>query len=118
MPEQELTVELIRTHRFVVRPYAQLRELQHFEGAPIGARASNMEAQAMFILSSHFLGYLPDHYAAKWVCSGDLKPLLPTSTQIRSHVFVVTSVMSYRPALMRAFLSDLVLQSSPDAERD
>lgn len=113
MAEDEVAIELIRTHRFVVRPYAQLRELQHYAGAPIGARASNMEAQAMFILSGHFLGYLPDHYAGQWVRSGEMKPLLATATRIVSQFFIVTRAMANRPALVRAFLSELVLQSSP-----
>lgn len=111
-PEAEITGEAIRRHRFVVRPYAQLQELQHFAGAPIGARASNMEAQAMFILSGHFLGYLPDHYAARWVESGELRPLLAETTGILSPFFIVTRVMARRPLLMRAFLSDLVFHSS------
>jgi LysR family transcriptional regulator, transcriptional activator for bauABCD operon len=115
MAEHELTIELIRAHRFVVRPYAQLRELQHYAGAPIGARASNMEAQAMFILSGHFLGYLPVHYAGQWVRSGDMKPLLATATQILSQFFIVTRAMSNRPVLLRAFLSHLALQPSHES---
>ena len=52
---------------FVVRPYANKRELHHFPSAHVRAHASNMEAQAAFILSGALIGYLPDHFAARWV---------------------------------------------------
>jgi LysR family transcriptional regulator, transcriptional activator for bauABCD operon len=107
-----ITVEAVRSHPFVIRPYAGSRELRHYRGAPVGAHASNMEAQAMFVLSGHFLGYLPDHYAGQWVESGELRPLLARKTRIRSPFFIVTRVMDRRPLLMRAFLSDLVFHCS------
>lgn len=105
--EQELSRERIRGHRFVVRPYAQLQDLQHYAGAVVGARASNMEAQAMFILSGHFLGYLPDHYAAHWADRGELRPLLSKETRIVSRFYIVTRVMTRQPILMRTFISSL-----------
>lgn len=116
LPSRELTAESVETHAFVVRPYANLRELQHYRRARVGAHASNMEAQAMFILSGHFLGYLPDHYASRWVANRELRPLLPETTRIRSPFYIVTRVMARRPLLMRAFIEDLLAHASMRAD--
>ena len=40
------------------------------------ATASHMESVALMILSGRYIGHLPDHYAARWVASGDMRPLL------------------------------------------
>jgi len=112
VPPKEVTASAVAAHPFVARPYAQMQELRHFPGAGVGAHASNMEAQALFILSGHFLGYLPDHYAARWVAAGEMRPLLAATTQIASPFYIVTRVMARRPLLMRAFLEDLVAHSS------
>lgn len=106
--EDEISADRITGHRFTVRPYAQLQDLQHYPGAIVGARASNMEAQAMFILSGHFVGYLPNHYANQWIARGELRPLLRKMTQIRSPFYIVTRLMSHRPVLVRAFLASLL----------
>jgi len=112
VPPKEVTASAVAAHPFVARPYAQMQELRHFPGAGVGAHASNMEAQALFILSGHFLGYLPDHYAARWVAAGEMRPLLAATTRIASPFYIVTRVMARRPLLMRAFLEDLVAHSS------
>jgi DNA-binding transcriptional LysR family regulator len=112
--EGRLTRACIERHPFVVRPYANLRELQHFQGAAVGATASNMEAQAMFILSGHFLGYLPDHYARRWVAEGRLRPLLQQSTKIASPFYAVTREKERSSLLLRSFIQELVCDGRRD----
>lgn len=102
---------LVERHAFVVRPYANLRELQYFPSAPIGATASNMEAQAMFVLSGHFLGYLPDHYAKRWVGEGNVRPVLPETTRLASPFYIVTPERERRSLLLRTFIRELVSRS-------
>jgi LysR family transcriptional regulator, transcriptional activator for bauABCD operon len=40
------------------------------------ATASHVESLALMILSGCFIGHLPDHYAARWVAAGEMRPLL------------------------------------------
>ena len=111
VPDDELTVETIRQHQFVVRPYANQRELARFPDAPVGASASNMEAQAMFILTGYFIGTLPDHFAQYWLGEGRLRRLLPEALGIQSP-FCVVSRTDRRPSLiMRNFIQELVANS-------
>lgn len=94
--------------QFVVRPYANRSELLHFPNVQVHAYASNMEAQAMYILSGRFLGYLANHAAAAWGAGGRLRALMCPETQIRSP-FVVVSPSQQQPSLsQRLFVEELM----------
>lgn len=102
LPEEQLSVERIEACDFVVRPYASLRELHYFPQAHARASASNMEAQAMFVMSGHYVGYLPDHYADDWVQKGVLRPLMAVETRIRS-AFVIATRSGEKPSTILDF---------------
>lgn len=100
----------IEPSAFVVRPYANNRELQYFRKARVRAHATNMEAQASFILSGEFIGYLPEHYAKHWVELGQMRALMSPQTRIvRPFVIVTKSAMPSSP-LQRLFVRELVAQ--------
>jgi DNA-binding transcriptional LysR family regulator len=101
----------IETCGFVVRPYANKRELQHFPNARVRAHASNMEAQAAFILSGQVIGYLPDHFAARWVSSGRMRALLPAA-RIKSPFVFLSSGDATPPPLMRLFIREVTARAS------
>ena len=102
----------IETSAFVVRPYANNRELQYFKKARVRAHAANMEAQAAFILSGEFIGYLPEHYADHWVRRGEMRALMSPATRIvRPFVIVTKSDMPGSP-LQRMFIRGLVAKGS------
>ena len=100
--DSELTPKRIETHDFVVRRYANRQELQFFPQAQANAIASNMEAQAIFILSGHYIGYLPDHYARDWVEKGTFRPLLARETRISSR-FVIATRSGEKPSTVLDF---------------
>ena len=60
-------------HKFVKRPYVPDGHIPSAEFLNAAAYAENMEATAMLILSGGFIGFLPEHYAARWVASGEMK---------------------------------------------
>ncbi len=91
----------------VVRPYANKSELQHIPNARVGAYASNIEAQAMYILSGHYLGYLPDHMAAIFREQGRLKALLVPEAQIRSPFVIISPKHKKASLSQRIFLQEL-----------
>ena len=111
VPDTELTIDEIARHTFVVRPYANLRELQQFPDARVGAHASNMEAQALFILTGYFIGTMPDHFAKQWVKERRMRALLAETVGIQSPFCVVTR-SERRPSLIaRNFIQELVANS-------
>ncbi len=104
----DMTVADVAQHPFVVRPYANSRELQHFPNAVARANASNMEAQALFILSGRYLGYLPDHYAKSWSDRGVMRAILADSTFIDSPFFIAARTADRPTALRDLFMTELV----------
>jgi DNA-binding transcriptional LysR family regulator len=106
----------IETHGFVVRPYANKRELHHFPNARLRAHASNMEAQAAFILSGKLIGYLPDHFAARWVAAGRMRALLPAA-RIKSPFVFLSSGEANPPPLMRLFMREVSARASGKAAK-
>jgi DNA-binding transcriptional LysR family regulator len=53
------------------------------------AVASHMESIAILILSGRYLGYLPTHYAERWVEKGDMRPLLEQEASYFDQFFLV-----------------------------
>lgn len=68
--------EALKGSPYVARSYMQgWQPPVEFEfGIP--AVASHMESIAILVLSGRYLGYLPTHYAERWVEKGDMRPLL------------------------------------------
>lgn len=93
--------------RFVVRPYANRSELQHFPDVEVGAYASNVEAQAMYILSGRYVGYLPDHITLIGRKRRRLKALLSPEVQIRSPFVIIAPKHKKAPLAQRIFIREL-----------
>lgn len=49
------------------------------EQLKVTAKASDREGIAFMILTGLYIGFLPDHYAERWVQSGQMKALCPSS---------------------------------------
>jgi DNA-binding transcriptional LysR family regulator len=101
----------IENCNFVVRPYANKRELHHFPRAKVRAHASNMEAQAAFILSGMFVGYLPDHFAHRWASKGRMRNL-SNSARITSPFVLLSSGDDSHSPLMRLFIREITARVS------
>ncbi|MCC5973883.1 MAG: LysR family transcriptional regulator [Rubellimicrobium sp.] len=75
--DDEIDFDSIRSHRLIARKYWGARDLKIFAGHRIGAKVSEMEPEAVLILSGQFLGYLPVHFAAPFVAAGRMRDLAP-----------------------------------------
>jgi DNA-binding transcriptional LysR family regulator len=104
------TRALIEACEFVVRPYANNRELHFFKKAHARAHATNMEAQAAFILSGEFIGYLPEHYAHHWVERRQMRALMSPETRIVRPFVIVTKSDAPNSPLQRLFIRGLVAE--------
>ena len=93
--------------RFSVRGYRQFDDL-YLAGHPRhSASIMQMEAQLMLILSGRFIGFLPDHYAERWVRDGQLRSIKPRTYAFSSlHNIAFRKSDTERP-LIKAFLGSL-----------
>ncbi len=75
-PATQISLEAISQHRLVSRGYWGSRDTKRIRNERASATVNTMEAAAQLILSGVYLGYLPVHYAARWVRQEEMKPLL------------------------------------------
>ena len=61
----------------VLHPYRFISLDEPYQACPSSARCEQVEGSLAFILSGAHIGYLPQHVAAPWVASGQLRALLP-----------------------------------------
>lgn len=91
LPDEEIGIDEVRTHRIIGRSYWAARDIKIFAIASPHATVSNMEAEALLILSGSFLGYLPDHYAAQFVAAGRMRPIRPNLFSYKAKFQVATT---------------------------
>lgn len=100
------SVEQIETARWVKRGYLLAQHLCPVTPHNFGPAAYHMESVAHLLLSGEYLGYLPRHYAARWVEQGLLKELGGEALSYRAALALVTRPMPPKKALA-ALLEDL-----------
>ena len=89
VPADTMKVADLALHKFVKRPYVPDEHIPSAEMLNAAAYAENMEAIAMLILSGGFIGFLPEHYAARWVSSGQMKVILPERMHYESGIELI-----------------------------
>lgn len=92
---------------YVARGYLTHREVPRVAGFKVGATAYDMEAALTLVRSGAYIAHLPEHYAAAWVDSGELRPILPNTFGFESEFEFVVRKGSAGLGIVRAFLDDL-----------
>ncbi|AWY39922.1 LysR family transcriptional regulator [Pseudomonas putida] len=105
--EGDELLEEISTSRIVVRGYMQQYDLEHLGVSKAAATVDNIEALAILIISGAYLGFLPAHFAAQWIKTGEMHQLAPHSLQLMSPFDVITRRGTAPPPILQAFLEDL-----------
>lgn len=77
VPDGEVDIDAVRRHRIVGRSYWGQRDLKIFAVGGAKAVVNDMESEARLILSGAYLGYLPEHFARRYVAEGRLRALRP-----------------------------------------
>lgn len=88
-----------------VRPYLQRAELAGLPDALATASVSNMEAQAILINSGCYLGWLPVHFARKWVAQGEMRRIDWLGLSWQSQFFIAHPANPHE--LVQRFLAAL-----------
>jgi DNA-binding transcriptional LysR family regulator len=92
-----------REARFSVRSYRYFDDVYRFGKATANAAVSNMEAQEILVLSGRYVGFLPDHAAARWVSAGRMRAVRPADWGMTSRFMVAFDPAGELRALKRAF---------------
>nr|WP_251701827.1 LysR family transcriptional regulator [Pseudomonas boanensis] len=103
----ERLLEEIATSRIVARGFMQQSDLELVGASKAAATVDNIEALAILIISGAYLGFLPCHFAARWVETGDMRPLLPDRLRPLASFDAITRRGLAPPPILQAFLDDL-----------
>jgi DNA-binding transcriptional LysR family regulator len=98
----------VETVRFANRAYVDSgRLVERRPKFQIGAVGYSVEAILIFILSGMFISYLPQNYAAHWVESGLLRPILPEALTVDARITIAVPNVLKMPPVVRTFMAEL-----------
>ena len=107
LPTQDITADILRTHKVAGRTYWRPDHANNQIFAQTTATAEGVEQQLFLILSGAYLGYVPDHAALPWVGRGTLRCLRPDLFRYACPFDVALRPAASRGALADAFLEEL-----------
>ena len=100
----------LKAFEFVKRTYVPDAQLPEGGGMNATALAANMEASAILILSGQFIGFLPEHYATRWVTAGDMRAIRPDVMYYDSQFELLVRKGRPRQLAVELFVEDLVAE--------
>ena len=81
------------------------------QGLQPGGRAYHYEPRAALILSGHYVGFLPESFAQRWVDSGRMKAILPEKKNHYLSIAAITRSHGRQSRLKSLFLQLLMEQA-------
>lgn len=105
---KDITIETVAEHPMTLRPYLHRSDLSALPDPIAPAMVSNMEAQVVLIRSGAFLGFLPTHFARKWVERGEMRAIDLPGLGWRSQFYIAHRAHPDLPQVARLFVDDLI----------
>jgi DNA-binding transcriptional LysR family regulator len=100
--------QAIASSRVVARGYLQQHDLQMLKVSKAAATVDNIEAQAILILSGAYIGFLPTHYAARWIARGEMHQIRPDQFGTQWPFCAIIRRASVPPTILQVFMIDLM----------
>ncbi|WP_083704584.1 LysR family transcriptional regulator [Motiliproteus sp. MSK22-1] len=111
LSERDLTQQEIESHEAVLPAYAQPPEIKAFQQQMSGtATATDREGIAFLILTGRYLGYLPTHFAERWLLQGSLRALLPKQLKYSTRYAAITRKGARPNRVLESYLEQLQAQ--------
>jgi len=108
-PSSELTVDLLEEVEAVVPAYAQSDSIKAMYQKMNGtATATDREGIAFLILTGHYIGYLPTHFAERWLLQDQLKALLPDKAKYQTSIAAISRKGVKSNAVLDYYLTQLM----------
>lgn len=104
----------------VVRSFLNLQDFSPLsdQEETIHAAVTNLEAAAALVLAGTHIGFMPDHFAARWVETGAMRPLLPSEYRRTSEIAVMSPLKRESPPVVAHFLEQLIRAARAEATDD
>lgn len=89
--QRTITSDMLQHYDAVAPAYAQSAQTRgHYQILNTSAKATDREGVALLILTGSYIGYLPTHFAKRWVQSGHMGAIRPTEFRFITHYRTVT----------------------------
>lgn len=95
----------VRTLPVVSRGYWREEMLDSYGLSNVMAVSYQIEPQLLLILSGHYTGFLPDHFASGWTRSGKLKAILPDVFSYTCGFDLIYRKSAQKSRILRTFLN-------------
>ncbi|WP_299079524.1 LysR family transcriptional regulator [uncultured Paraglaciecola sp.] len=110
--DKNLHADKIKTFEAVAPSYAQTAQTRvHYQALNTTATATDREGVAFLILTGCFVGYLPTHYAKRWVESGKMRALCPDNFNFSTEYQVVLRKGVKPNLVLKTFLQEINQQT-------
>lgn len=103
----EITLTDIQRSRIISRGYLRGMDLKLIKAKSAAAIADNVEARLLLLLTGEYVGFLPRHFADRWVRSNHLRHLLPDKVVYRVPFFLIRRSGNSRLRSLSVFIQDV-----------
>ncbi|NQZ28289.1 MAG: LysR family transcriptional regulator [Colwellia sp.] len=106
--DRELSPSMLKQYSAVLPAYEQTVEIKalHHDLQP-SASATDREGVAFLILTGRYIGYLPDHYAHRWVKEGAMRAIMPAHMSYLTPFATITKKSAASNLVLDNFLEQL-----------
>ncbi len=108
----------VAASRLAARTYRLESDIEALAGTTHKASVESVEAHAHLILSGHYIGFLPDHYAARFVAEDRLRPVAPDRYVAHHEIALARPAARRADPLPRLFADDLCAAAGLAAAAD
>jgi LysR family transcriptional regulator, transcriptional activator for bauABCD operon len=105
--DARITPAAARAEGIVSRGYWRQEFVTNLGFENIGALVYQIEPQLLLIRSGEYLGFLPDHYAQRWVDAGQLRAVLPKAISYTCTFDLITRKGAQPSRMVQTFLAML-----------
>ncbi|GAB3038673.1 LysR family transcriptional regulator [Bowmanella dokdonensis] len=106
--DQQESVKSIQQHAAVLPVYAEQMNLPDlFDKLQVAATSNDREGVAFLVLTHEYIGFLPDHYASRWVDKGEMRALLPRQFNYSTDFYIATRQAQRNRRVLDVFLQAL-----------
>jgi DNA-binding transcriptional LysR family regulator len=98
----------LRDIRLVARTSLDKNDIKSLNLKSAATTVTNIEAQTLLIRSGTYIGFLPKHYADKWIEAGELRPLLTKKIQQVLPFDMIVRKTRLKSPVVKAFIECLM----------
>jgi len=106
--EQPIDTEALQKYDAVIPSYPQLSEIKRQQKQlKDTATSTDREGIAFLVLTGQYVGFLPIHFAERWVNDGRMRAIDPAQYRFYTHFSVITRKGARENFILKAFLREL-----------